>query len=518
MARSLRLTLSGLVAASAIAAGLPATAALAATPPAAPTSASSAVGDRFADLTWTGGSGSGAIVRDVTGTASPYTPASGRDVPVSSATTARDTGFGNRGTTTYAVFSTESDGTPSDTALVTEVAQVPLVDTTVTVSASTTQALWGTRITLSSVLTRADSAPVANAPVELYGTTLGANDLRLLRRVQTDGTGTATTVIGLSRSTDFQWRFQGDAFSAASESPHAVVRMLPRVSLAVSPASILKGETAVVTGRVVPSLAAAPVYVQSLTGGQWRNTALVRTASNGTFQVAQRPGLGVFRYRAILVARASYLTATSNSAQLRVEARDLVSGTRGADVLALQRSLSALHYVPGALNGVFGYDTTHAVMAFQKVERLAVTGRWSKAERTRLTRPTAWRLRYPGSGRAVEVDITRQVLVLSERGVVRTIIDVSTGTEKPYTYEGESDVAHTPRGTFSVFYKIDGIRVSKLGELYRPSYFYKGWAIHGSGSVPNYPASHGCVRVTNPNADRLFPLLVKGTPVSLYDE
>ncbi len=512
-----RLSIVGAVAGAVLLTGLPASA-YAATPPAPPSSGSSAVGDRFADLTWSGGSGTGAVVRDVTGTPAPYTPSSGRDVPVNGPTTARDVGFTNRGTTTYAIFSTESDGTPSDSPLVTDVAQVPLVDTALTVAASATSALWGTRITLSGALTRAGGAPVANAPVELYGKTLGVNDLRLLRRVQTDEAGVASTVLGLARSTDYFWRFQGDAFSAASDSPHVVVRMLPRVSATLAPVSILKGETSVLTVRVVPTLSGAPVYVQSLVKGTWRNVALRRTAANSTLQLAQRPGLGVYRYRAVLVARSSYLSAISNSAQLRVEARDLARGVQGADVVALQQTLASLHYVPGPANGVFGYDTVHAVMAFQKVERLPVTGIWSKAERTRLTRPAAWQVRYPGSGRAVEVDITRQVLVLSEKGVVRMIIDVSTGTEKPYTYKGESDVAHTPRGRFSVYYKIDGIRVSKLGELYRPSYFVKGWAIHGSGSVPNYAASHGCVRVTNPNADRLFPLLVKGTPVTLYDE
>ena len=36
-------------------------------------------------------------------------------------------------------------------------------------------------------------------------------------------------------------------------------------------------------------------------------------------------------------------------------------------------------------------------------------------------------------------------------------------------------------------------------------YFFKGWAIHGSPSVPAYPASHGCVRISNADADWLFP-------------
>jgi L,D-transpeptidase catalytic domain len=56
-----------------------------------------------------------------------------------------------------------------------------------------------------------------------------------------------------------------------------------------------------------------------------------------------------------------------------------------------------------------------------------------------------------------------------------------------------------------------------LGTLHNPMYFYKGWAIHGSPRVPAYAASHGCVRISNADADWLFPLVPIGTPVVIYD-
>jgi lipoprotein-anchoring transpeptidase ErfK/SrfK len=34
--------------------------------------------------------------------------------------------------------------------------------------------------------------------------------------------------------------------------------------------------------------------------------------------------------------------------------------------------------------------------------------------------------------------------------------------------------------------------------------------------VPTYPASHGCVRITDPAMDRLYDLLRIGTPVTIY--
>ena len=43
-----------------------------------------------------------------------------------------------------------------------------------------------------------------------------------------------------------------------------------------------------------------------------------------------------------------------------------------------------------------------------------------------------------------------------------------------------------------------------LGSLYRPKFIVGGVAIHGSPSIPNYPASHGCVRVANPVMDLIW--------------
>lgn len=43
-----------------------------------------------------------------------------------------------------------------------------------------------------------------------------------------------------------------------------------------------------------------------------------------------------------------------------------------------------------------------------------------------------------------------------------------------------------------------------LGVLYRPKYFVGGVAVHGYPNVPPYPASHGCVRVTNEAMDWLW--------------
>ena len=85
----------------------------------------------------------------------------------------------------------------------------------------------------------------------------------------------------------------------------------------------------------------------------------------------------------------------------------------------------------------------------------------------------------------VEIDLTRQVLFLYEGGSLSKILPVSSGTaETP-----------TPTGSYRVYRQATGWETSALGRLYNSQYFVGGYAIHGSLSVPNYPASHGCVRL-----------------------
>ena len=185
-------------------------------------------------------------------------------------------------------------------------------------------------------------------------------------------------------------------------------------------------------------------------------------------------------------------------------------------MVALQRSLSRLHYDVGPVDGIFGYSTYHGAVAFQKVNGL---------ERDGIVGPRTWRaLRHPLRPRAlhrtpgwgVEIDLSRQVLYLTRNGAVARILDASTGSGRRYRQEGSWHRAVTPMGSFRITRRIDGWRRSSLGRLYRPGYSHYGYAIHGSDSVPPYPASHGCVRVTIQAMDGLWARIRIGMPVWIY--
>jgi peptidoglycan/xylan/chitin deacetylase (PgdA/CDA1 family)/lipoprotein-anchoring transpeptidase ErfK/SrfK len=175
--------------------------------------------------------------------------------------------------------------------------------------------------------------------------------------------------------------------------------------------------------------------------------------------------------------------------------RTLRVGSSGREVVYLQRRLTQLGYPVKGIDGAFGERTQQAVYAFQKVHGFNRDGVVSPKEMTAIAvarRPT---VRQRSVKRYIEVDISRQVLFEVRRRRVFKVLPVSTGNEKFYKQDGVKYKAHTPRGSFRIGRKISGWRKSRLGRLWNPSYFTGGYAIHGSPSVPVYPASHGCVRI-----------------------
>ncbi|HLM62968.1 MAG TPA: L,D-transpeptidase family protein [Acidimicrobiales bacterium] len=192
-------------------------------------------------------------------------------------------------------------------------------------------------------------------------------------------------------------------------------------------------------------------------------------------------------------------------------------GEAGASVSALQQRLTDLGYWLGTPDGNYGQLTRQAVMAFQKAEGLGRDGTAGPETQGRLA--TAGRPVSRTGGTGIEIDLSRQVLLVVQGGQVRWAFNTSTGNGEAYAGSaGGSAIAATPPGQFTIQRQIDGYREAPLGTLYRPKYFNGGIAVHGSGSIPARPASHGCARLTNAAMDLLWSSGVAeiGTPVTVY--
>jgi len=194
----------------------------------------------------------------------------------------------------------------------------------------------------------------------------------------------------------------------------------------------------------------------------------------------------------------------------------LTRGVEGAEVLRLQERLVQLHYDPGTADGRYGEGTALAVMAFQKVSGLRRTGVADPATLEALAAATDPASLVPtGAPTRVEVDMARQVLFVWVDGQLVKILPVSTGNGKRYCENGNCGVAVTPLGEFRAERRIPGVHRAPLGVLYNPVYFHKGFAIHGSPSIPPYPASHGCVRVPIHSSRWIYDHIADGTPIHL---
>lgn len=192
----------------------------------------------------------------------------------------------------------------------------------------------------------------------------------------------------------------------------------------------------------------------------------------------------------------------------------------------IQSRLTELGFWAGAIDGQYGFATTQAVMAFQKYVAIPTSG---IADAGTIFMLQGWNERAHGSantGTLVEVDKTKQLLFIIQDGRTVWTMNTSTGSEIPYESPNKKDPTKIEKGdavTPNGLYKTnrerpEGWWEGDLGKIYRPKYFRGGIAIHGMTSVPDHPASHGCVRLSTQAMDFIWDknLVPIGMPVWVH--
>lgn len=188
-----------------------------------------------------------------------------------------------------------------------------------------------------------------------------------------------------------------------------------------------------------------------------------------------------------------------------------------AQIKEAERRLAELGYWTGPVDGRLDDATQAALIAFQKWEGRTITDKLTRAELEAIRNGTAPKPRDSGYEH-VEVDVDRQVLMLVKDDDRVRVLPTSTGSGKEFMDEGQMSIAYTPRGRFVVYDKTNGWEDGQLGSVYYANYISGGVAIHGYLSVPNQPASHGCIRIPMFAARKVSELLPKGTIVLVYDK
>lgn len=187
------------------------------------------------------------------------------------------------------------------------------------------------------------------------------------------------------------------------------------------------------------------------------------------------------------------------------------------EVREAEALLAGLGYWTGPVDGRFDEVSRQALIAFQKADWRRIDGRLTARELVALRRALPVVPREVSGELHLEVDLLRQILfTVAPDGRVSRILPISSGNGKPFKGPDFVTTAETPCGRFTVFQKLAGLRKSPLGEMYDPLYIVGGIAIHGSPSVPFYPASHGCIRIPMFASKPLFHATPLETPVLVY--
>jgi len=238
-----------------------------------------------------------------------------------------------------------------------------------------------------------------------------------------------------------------------------------------------------VKGQVTPP-ASVPVTITVAIPGQKPEVNDISSNASGAFQ-----------FRIGVLSCCNYkVTATANGQSQTVSfgvqvPHGLHNKSKGPQVALFNNLLREQGYfVRGKKK--FGSSTGLAVLAFRKVNKMHRSSKYSaKIYKMLLQGRGAFPLAHTDPPKHVEADLSRQVLVLVEDGKPKYTFPVSSG----------ASATPTVTGTYHFYSKTPGYNAKRM---FYSAYFVGGYATHGYSPVPNYPASHGCLR--NPIPDSIF--------------
>jgi lipoprotein-anchoring transpeptidase ErfK/SrfK len=215
---------------------------------------------------------------------------------------------------------------------------------------------------------------------------------------------------------------------------------------------------------------------------------------------------GSFEMRLEVIACCRYRIEAENAgkratAAFKVDVPKHLS--KGPVARLFNRSLQAQGFHTGTKGARVTQGTRLAIKAFRKTNRMGRSEAYRRPIfRELLMGKGGFEPRHK-EGRHVEVDISRQVMSLIQGDTPVHTFHVSTGTS----------ATPTVRGKFRFYMKQAGYNAKRM---YFSVYFIRGYATHGYNPVPNYPASHGCVRNPIPFSRFIYNWVQIGTPIYVY--
>lgn len=310
----------------------------------------------------------------------------------------------------------------------------------------------------------------------------------------TDAEGRYRVKVAPRRTTQYQARW------VALVSAPVKVKVRPRVKVSLR-AVRLFGNARIV-GTVAPVQESGRVSVTLRRDGEAAWTRKVELRHGRRFSTSFEVGK-VGRFTATASFTDAFGARGADWSETKATPLPYLSmGASGVFVRLLEQRLCELRYKLLDCDRRFSYDTADALRAFNKIEGRTRLGTVDGPTWAALARADVAKPRYRTKGFHIEVDQTRQVLLMVKDGKVRSVLHVSTGAGNA-----------TRDGTFHVYRKLAGYSPNRL---YYPSYFDGLRALHGWPEVPTYNASHGCARLPMWSATWVYGKADIGTTIHIY--
>lgn len=226
-------------------------------------------------------------------------------------------------------------------------------------------------------------------------------------------------------------------------------------------------------------------------------------------------GAGVFRAKIRIEEAGKYAVSAKHVAtpalgadstvrkSWKVSFPSLHQGQCGDAVVGFKKAMRKLGYIANS-GRCFGAKTARGVLAYRKVNEMTRSMRAGKGLVKRVfAGKGGYRVRHPGAGRHVEAPLGKQVLVFAKGKRPYAIYPISSGKSSTPTVTGHFEFIRTEPG-----YNSHG--------MYYSWYFYGGYAVHGYESVPDYPASHGCLRTFIADQPEIYERIQFGEDIFVF--
>ena len=266
-------------------------------------------------------------------------------------------------------------------------------------------------------------------------------------------------------------------------------------------------QTVPVTGTLAPFVAGEKVKVTFYLDGRQlfsRNVAVSKAGGKGTFRtsVTVREN-GKYAVAAKHVATPQLGADSTVRKSWKISFPSLHQGQCGDIVVGFKKGMRKMGYIANS-GRCYGGKTARGVLAYRKVNGMSRSMRAGAGLVKKVySGMGGYEVRHPGAGEHVEAPLSKQVLVFTKGDKPFAIYPISSGKSSTPTVTGHYEFIRTEPG-----YNSHG--------MYYSYYFYGGYAVHGYESVPDYPASHGCLRTFIADQPEIYERIFFGEDIFIW--